>query len=52
MGVAENAEVLGKHYKEVVKEVKDPTPLYLPEAGKLISNPGLVDGIAASVDKN
>jgi hypothetical protein len=37
MGVAENAEVLGKHYKEVVKEVKDPTPLYLTKAGKQAS---------------
>ena len=37
MFVAENAEVLRKHYNKVVKGVKDPTPLYLPEAGKKAS---------------
>ena len=34
MFVAEHAEVPRKHYGEVVKGVKDPARLYLPEAGK------------------
>ena len=31
MFLKENMEILRKHYKEVVKGVKDPVPLYLPE---------------------
>ena len=31
MFLKENVEILRKHYEEVVKGVKDPVPLYLPE---------------------
>jgi hypothetical protein len=41
MSVTENTEVLRKHYKEVVKTVNDPTPLYLPEAVKQASAVGM-----------
>ena len=34
MFVAENAEVLRKHYEQIVETVDDPVPLYLPKAGK------------------
>ena len=34
MFVAENAEVLRKHYDQIVENVDDLVPFYLPEAGK------------------
>ena len=34
MFVAENAEVLRKHYDQIVETVNDPVPFYLPKAGK------------------
>ena len=37
MFVAENAEVLRKHYDQIVENVDDPVPFYLPEAGKQAS---------------
>ena len=40
MCVTENDEVLRKHYEKIVKTVNDPTPLYLPEAGKQASAVG------------
>ena len=41
MFVAENAEVLRKHYKQIVKTVNILTPLYLSEAGKQVSPAGV-----------
>ena len=37
MFVAENAEVLRKHYDQIVENVGDPVPFYLSEAGKQAS---------------
>ena len=37
MFVAENAEVLRKHYDQIVETVNDPVPFYLPKAGKQAS---------------
>jgi demethoxyubiquinone hydroxylase (CLK1/Coq7/Cat5 family) len=37
MFVAENAEVVRKHYEQIVETVDNPVPLYLPEAGKQAS---------------
>ena len=37
MFVAENAEVIRKHYEQIVETVNNPVPLYLPEAGKKAS---------------
>ena len=34
MFVAGNAEVLRKHYEQIVETVDDQIPLYLPKAGK------------------
>ena len=37
MFVAGNAEVLRKHYEQIVETVNNQVPLYLPEAGKQAS---------------
>ena len=37
MFIAENAEVLRKHYDQIVETVNDPVPFYLPKAGKQAS---------------